>query len=357
MHLSSCAGGAACVTTTPVTTARTVQSPLVTSSIMVTGGAGYIGSHTVRALRRDGRHVVVLDSLELGVAEAVGDVPLVVGDIADGDLVERTCREHDVEAIVHFAAYKNVGESMQDPGRYFHNNVDGTVRLLDAAVRSGVDRFVFSSSCSVYGTPASVPVAEEEAIAPESVYAETKAIVERVLHWYGEIHGVRSVSLRYFNAAGASFDASIGEDWTYALNLIPVAIRALLRRDQELQVFGDDYPTPDGTCIRDYIHVDDLARAHVAALDHLAGGGATTAVNVGTGVGSSVKEVLDAIEAVAGAPVPHRIVERRAGDPVSTYADTALAADLLGWRAEYGLQEIVETAYRWHLQQAGEAGR
>jgi UDP-glucose 4-epimerase len=317
----------------------------------VTGGAGYIGSHTVRALRESGRRVVAFDSLELGDARAVGDTPLVVGDIADAELVERTCREHDVSAIVHFAAYKNVGESMHDPGRYFRNNVDGTVRLLDAAVAAGVGQVVFSSSCSVYGTPAVVPVDESQPIAPESVYADTKAIVERVLRWYDQVHGLRSVSLRYFNAAGASHDAEIGEDWKYALNLIPVALRALLTGDQELQVFGDDYPTPDGTCVRDYIHVDDLAAAHIAALDHLAGGGATTAVNVGTGVGTSVLEVLDAIEAVAGAPVPHRIVARRAGDPVATYSDTTRSAELLDWQPRHGITEIVETAYRWHQRQ------
>jgi UDP-glucose 4-epimerase len=317
----------------------------------VTGGAGYIGSHTVRALRGNGRRVVAFDSLELGDARAVGDTPLVVGDIADAGLVERTCREHDVSAIVHFAAYKNVGESMREPGKYFRNNVDGTVRLLDAAVAAGVGRLVFSSSCSVYGTPEVVPVDESQPIAPESVYADTKAMVERVLRWYDQVHGLRSVSLRYFNAAGASDDGEIGEDWKYALNLIPVALRAVLTGDQELEVFGDDYPTPDGTCVRDYIHVDDLAAAHIAALDHLAGGGATTAVNVGTGVGTSVLEVLDAIEAVAGSPVPHRIVSRRGGDPVATYSDTTRSADLLGWRARYGIEEIVETAYRWHRRQ------
>jgi UDP-glucose-4-epimerase GalE len=299
--------------------------------------------------------VVVLDTLELGNADAVGDATLVVGDIADESLVEATCREHDVDAIIHFAAYKNVGESMVEPSKYFRNNVDGTRRLLDASLRAGVERIVFSSSCSVYGTPAAVPVDESQPITPESVYADTKAIVERVLHWYGAVHGLRSVSLRYFNAAGASFDASIGEDWTYALNLIPVAIRALLTGNRELEVFGDDYPTPDGTCIRDYIHVDDLAAAHVAALDYLADGGASTAVNVGTGVGSSVTEVLDAIEAVAGRPVPHRIVERRAGDPVSTFADTAHSNDLLRWSATHGLSQIVETAYRWHQAQLEKA--
>ncbi len=322
-----------------------------TGTTLVTGGAGYIGSHTVRAMRAAGRAVVVLDSLELGIADAVIDAPLVVGDIADEALVEQVCRDHAVDTIVHFAAYKNVGESMQLPAKYFHNNVDGSVRLLDAAVRAGVRQFVFSSSCSVYGTPARVPVDESQPIHPESVYAETKAIVERVLHWYGEVHGMRSVSLRYFNAAGASFDARLGEDWQYSLNLIPVAIRALLVGDQTLKVFGDDYPTPDGTCIRDYIHVDDLAGAHIAAIDHLAHGGTTTAVNVGTGVGSSIKEVLDAIERVAGRPVPHQYVGRRAGDPVATFSDPAHSRELLGWTPSYGLDEIVTTAFRWHERQ------
>jgi len=318
---------------------------------LVTGGAGYIGAHTVRALRAAGRSVVVLDSLELGTEDAVIDAELVVGDIADSDLVEQVCRDHGVDTVVHFAAYKNVGESMVEPSKYFHNNVDNTVRLLDGVRRSGVERVVFSSSCSVYGTPERVPVDEGQAIAPESVYAETKAMVERVLHWYGEVYGLRSVSLRYFNAAGASFDARIGEDWTYALNLIPVAIRALLTEGEPLRIFGSDYPTPDGTCIRDYIHVDDLAAAHLAAIDYLGDGGATTAVNVGTGVGSSIKEVLDAIEAVAGRPVPHEYVDRRPGDPVTTFAETSTAATVLGWEARYGLPEIVETAYRWHERQ------
>lgn len=321
-------------------------------TVLVTGGAGYIGSHTVRAIRAADRPVVVLDSLELGNPDAVIDAELVVGDIADEALVEQLCRDHHVGSIVHFAAYKNVGESMQRPGKYFHNNVDGTVHLLEAAMRAGVGRLVFSSSCSVYGTPTTVPVDETASLTPESVYADTKAVIERVLGWYGATHGLRSVSLRYFNAAGASFDGRIGEDWAYALNLIPVAIRALLLGDPpELQVYGHDYPTPDGTCIRDYIHVDDVAAAHVKSLEHLDRGGDTTQINVGTGVGSSVLEVLHAIEAVAGRPVPHRLAPRRVGDPASTYAAPERANELLGWSAVHGLDEIVRTAYQWHLSQ------
>jgi UDP-glucose 4-epimerase len=328
------------------------SNPPSAGTVLVTGGAGYIGSHTVRALRQTGHPVVVIDTLELGRADAVIDASLVVGDIRDQSLVERVCRDHDVTSVVHFAAYKNVGESMQAPGKYFHNNVDGTVHLVEAALRAGVRSMVFSSSCSVYGTPDDVPVVESAPVQPESVYADTKAMVERVLRWYGVTSGLRSASLRYFNAAGASFDARIGEDWAFALNLIPVAMRALLLPDQApLQVYGTDYPTPDGTCIRDYIHVDDLADAHVKAIEYLAGGGDTIEVNVGTGVGSSVLEVLGAIEAVAGRPVPHELAPRRAGDPVSTYADPSCAAEVLGWRAEHRLTEVVETAYRWHLTQ------
>jgi len=317
-------------------------------AVLVTGGAGYIGSHTVMALRDAGRRVVVLDSLELGRADAVGDVPLVIGDVRDSELVEATCREHAVGAVVHFAAYKSVGESMQDPARYWHNNVDGSVSLVEAVLRAGVDHFVFSSSCSVYGTPARVPVDESAPIGPESVYAETKATVERVLQWYGRTHGLRSVNLRYFNAAGASFTGSIGEDWSMSINLIPLVMKAVIVGEPAVDIFGDDYPTPDGTCIRDYIHVDDLAAAHLAAIDYLANGGEPTALNVGTGRGSSVHEVIAAVERVAGQRVPSRVSARRAGDPVAVFADPATATAVLGWTARHGLDDIVETAYRWH---------
>ena len=299
-------------------------------TILVTGGAGYIGSHTVRALRALDREVVVLDSLELGVAEAVLDAPLVVGDIRDRDLVGALCREYGVTQVVHFAAYKSVGESMVDPAKYWRNNVAGTVELIEACLEAGVANVVFSSSCSVYGTPAAVPVTESAPIQPESVYAETKAMIERVLRWYGTTNGLRAVSLRYFNAAGASFDARIGEDWTYSINLIPLAMKAALLGDRKLQVFGDDYDTPDGTCIRDYIHVDDLADAHIKALDYLADGGATTEVNLGTGVGSSVLDVINATNEITGLRVPYDVVDRRPGDPVTTYADPVFAGATLG---------------------------
>jgi UDP-glucose-4-epimerase GalE len=317
-------------------------------AVLVTGGAGYIGSHTVRQLVARGSAVVVLDSMEYGNAPAIVGTPLVVGDIADRELVAKTIVEHGIDSIVHFAAYKNVGESMHSPAKYFDNNVAKTAALLDVAQTNGVQSFVFSSSCSVYGTPKVVPVDESAAIGPESTYAATKAICEEMLKWYSVVHGLRFASLRYFNAAGAAMDGSIGEDWAQSQNLIPVVMKALLGFAPAIKVFGDDYPTPDGTCIRDYIHVDDLADAHLAALDHLAGGGASAAFNCGTGTGSSVKQVIEMAERVSGRPVPHEYVARRAGDPVSTYADNAFVKSTLGWDPKYGLEEIVQSAWNWH---------
>jgi UDP-glucose-4-epimerase GalE len=317
-------------------------------SVLVTGGAGYIGSHTVRRLTALGHEVVVLDSMEYGHRDAVIEAELVEGNIADLDLVVELCTRRDITQVVHFAAYKSVGESMEQPSRYWLNNVTGTVKLVEAMLTAGVKDIVFSSSCSVYGTPSVVPVTEDAPIQPESVYAESKATTERILHWYGVSHGLRSVSLRYFNAAGASADSRIGEDWKQSLNLIPLVMKATLGKRPPVQVFGDDYPTPDGTCIRDYIHVDDLADAHVKALDYLAGGGASTALNVGTGSGSSVMEVINASERLTGRSVPWQPAARRAGDPVAVYADPTRAGELLDWHPEHSLDDIIASAWQWH---------
>jgi UDP-glucose-4-epimerase GalE len=316
-------------------------------AILVTGGAGYIGSHTVARLVADGRDVVVLDTLEFGHPAAVGTVPLVQGDVADGELVEKVVAEYGVDAVIHFAAYKAVGESMADPGRYFANNVGGSNALLDSLHRAGVDRIVFSSTCAVYGVVDRLPIDESLPIRPESPYGESKALVERILHWFEVSHGLRSVSLRYFNAAGASLDASIGEDWTVTQNLVPLVMKAILGHGG-LQVYGTDYPTPDGTNIRDYVHVVDLADAHLRALEYLERGGATTAVNLGTGTGSSVLEVIESARRASGAVIEPEFVGRRAGDPVALYADNQRARDLLGWVPHYGLDEIVASAWRWH---------
>ena len=320
-------------------------------TVLVTGGAGYIGSHTVRLLTSQGRDVVVLDSLELGDKSRLGSVPLFQGDINDERIIEKICRKHDITDVVHFAAYKAVGESMEQPLRYYNNNVAGTIALVRSLLSNGVNRIVFSSSAAVYGNPESVPVTEESALRPESVYAETKSVVERFLSSCDAI-GLRSVSLRYFNAAGASADASIGEDWSMSQNLVPLVMRAILGFSGPLNVFGNDYPTPDGTCIRDYIHVDDLADAHVKALDYLSTGGKSLACNVGTGKGTSVLDVLNLAEQVSGRKVPYNIVCRRSGDPVSVYADPTLIRSLLGWKATRDVRDIISSAWNWHERDA-----
>jgi UDP-glucose-4-epimerase GalE len=317
-------------------------------SVLVTGGAGYIGSHTVRALRNAGTDVVVLDSLEYGHREAVLDAPLEVGDIADASLVARVVDRHEVDAVVHFAAYKAAGESMEVPERYFENNVARSARLLAALHDAGVRRIVFSSTCAVYGTPRMLPVDEDHPTGPESPYGESKRIVEQMLRWFDECHAMRSVSLRYFNAAGASSDARIGEDNPRPLNLVPLAMQAALGQLAVLQINGTDYPTPDGSTIRDYIHVDDLADAHVRALDYLVDGGASTVVNVGTGRGASTIEVIAGTKRVSGVDFATRAGPRRPGDPTEVYADNRRARDVLGWTPSYDLDAILETAWKWH---------
>jgi UDP-glucose-4-epimerase GalE len=317
-------------------------------SILVTGGAGYIGSHTVRLLRERGRNVVVVDSMEFGHAAALGDTPLVRADIADRQAIERVIRDHDVDAVMHFAAYEAARGSMERPGRYFDNNVGRSAALLETLAELGVMRMIFSSTSAVYGTSDRLPVSEDSAIRPESPYGESKAIIERMMSWYDRCLGLRSVSLRYFNAAGAWLDGSIGEDWTVALNLVPVVMKTALGRRGALRVFGSDYPTPDGTAIRDYVHVIDLADAHLKALELLENGGESTAVNLGTGVGSSVFEVLASAEKAIGRPVPYELAPRRPGDPVALYSDGDRAHRLLGWNPLYGLDEIVSSAWAWH---------
>jgi UDP-glucose 4-epimerase len=317
-------------------------------SILVTGGAGYIGSHTVRLLRERGRDVVVVDTMEFGHAAALGDTPLVRADIADRQAVAKVVRDYDVDAVMHFAAYKAAGESMERPGRYFDNNVAGSAALLETLAQLDVTRLIFSSSCAVYGTPDTLPVSEGSAIRPESPYGESKAIIERIMSWYDRCLGLRSVSLRYFNAAGAWLDGSIGEDWTVTLNLVPLIMKTALGSQSALQVFGTDYPTPDGTAIRDYVHVIDLAEAHLKALERLEDGGESTALNLGTGVGSSVFEVLASAEKAIGRPVPYELAPRRPGDPVALYSDGDRAHRLLGWNPHHGLDEIVSSAWAWH---------
>lgn len=321
-------------------------------TVLVTGGAGYIGAHTVRALRNASRDVVVLDTLERGNKKAVIDAKLIVGDIADQKLVHKICRKYKITDVVHFAAYKSVGESMTHPMKYWQNNVSSTIKLLETLISENVYRFVFSSSASVYGTPKSSPTTENEPTNPESVYAETKLAIENILRSLTTA-GLRSVSLRYFNAAGASSDNKIGEDWMSSQNLIPRAMRALLDKKFKFEIFGNDYATPDGTCIRDYIHVEDLAIAHVKALEYLESAGNTMiskaiACNIGTGNGTSVTQLLEMAAEVAKRKVPHTIGARREGDPVSVYADATLARKVLNWQPTHDLRSIIESAYNWH---------
>lgn len=317
-------------------------------AVLVTGGAGYIGSHTVRLLRERGYDVVVLDSMEYGHRAAVGDTALVEGDIGDEALLGRVFAEHNVDSVVHFAAYKAPGESMEQPERYFQNNVCGTLGLLRAMQRAGVKYFVFSSTCAVYGTPKTLPVSETNALHPESPYGESKLMVEQMLKWFDVCHGLRFASLRYFNAAGAALDAQIGEDWSMTLNLVPLVMKAALGRAPVLKVFGTDYPTPDGTAIRDYIHVMDLADAHIKALEYLKANEQSHIFNLGTGKGSSVQEVVDTARRISGVELPIEYAQRRPGDPVAIYADNRKARELLGWKPQYGLEEIIQSAWRWH---------
>ena len=319
-------------------------------TILVTGGAGYIGAHTVRALRDASREVVVLDTLERGNREAVIDAKLIVGDVSDDALVAKICADYKIDGVVHFAAYKAVGESMTHPEMYWNNNVASTKKLLATLQRLNIKRFVFSSSAAVYGTPKTAPVNESAPTVPESVYAETKLAIENELTDLAKSSNsaMSSVSLRYFNAAGASSDNKIGEDWATSQNLVPQVMRALIDKSFKLKIFGNDYPTADGTCIRDYIHVEDLAAAHVKALEYLENGGETTVCNIGTGQGTSVLQLIEITSQVAKQTVPYEIAARRAGDPVNVYADVAMAKKVLGWQSKRDLQSIIESAYKWH---------
>lgn len=317
-------------------------------TVLVTGGAGYIGSHTVRRLREAGRDVVVLDTLECGRRDSVIDAELIVGDVGDAALVAEVLAGHEVDSVIHFAAYKAPGDSMRDPARYFANNVGATLSLLRTLDAAGVNRVVFSSTCAVYGTPDSVPVDERHPLRPQSPYGESKRMIEDALGWMDRCRAFRSVRLRYFNAAGASFDGRLGEDWSTTTNLIPLAIKATLGFGPELKIFGSDYPTPDGTAIRDYVHVLDLADAHLVALEHLEAGGDSTTINLGTGRGWSVLEVLQELERVAQRPVPATYAPRRPGDPVTVWADNACARQTLRWSPRYDLADIMQTAWRWH---------
>jgi UDP-arabinose 4-epimerase len=318
-------------------------------SVLIAGGAGYIGSHAAKVVAQAGLEPVVLDNFVYGHRWAAKWGPLVEGDLGDKAFVERVLKEHKVTSVIHFAAFAYVGESVTHPRKYFHNNVVNTLNLLDAMVDHGVRDIVFSSTCATYGEPTKVPISEDQPQMPVNPYGESKLAVEKILGWYQKAYDIHFAALRYFNAAGADPDGEIGEDHDPETHLIPLAIEAALGRGKELQIFGTDYPTPDGTAIRDYIHVTDLAEAHVLALAHLGKGTQALKLNLGTGKGHSVREVLAAVEKVSGRKVPAREVGRRPGDPPSLVADARKASEVLAWRPRYAaLETIVEHALKWH---------
>jgi UDP-arabinose 4-epimerase len=318
-------------------------------SVLVTGGAGYIGSHACKGLARAGYEPVVFDNLSRGHRESVRWGPLVEGDLADRERLVMAMQTHRISAVMHFAAYAYVGESVADPALYYRNNLMGTLSLLEAMREVGVDKVVFSSTCAIYGNPENMPIGESAPQRPVNPYGETKLAIERALRWYGEAYHLRSVSLRYFNAAGADLQGEIGELHEPETHLVPLVLRAALGQRSHIDIFGTDYPTADGTAIRDYIHVEDLAEAHLRALEYLSAGRESAALNLGTGKGHSVREVIAAAEAVSGRTVPRRNAARRAGDPPILVADPSLAAEQLGWRARHSdLQTIIRTAFAWH---------
>jgi UDP-glucose-4-epimerase GalE len=317
--------------------------------VLVTGGAGYIGSHAAKALRRAGRDVVIYDNLSAGHREAALGAPLIEGDTADTGAVRRAIRDTGATAVMHFAAWLSVGESVTDPAGYYRNNVGGTLGTLEAMAAEGCRHFVFSSTCAVYGEPGETPLRETHVTRPINAYGQTKLAVEQALPHFERAYGIRAICLRYFNAAGADPEGELGEDHHPEIHVIPRAFEAASGGDP-LQVFGEDYPTPDGTCLRDYIHVADLAEAHQRALDRLEQGGASATYNVGTERPSSVRQVIAAVERVTGRAVARRSAARRPGDPAVLYASASRIREDLGWTpARPDLDTIVADAWRWHV--------
>jgi UDP-glucose 4-epimerase len=318
--------------------------------ILVTGGAGYIGSHVTRVLIERGADVVVFDNLLAGHRAAVHpDAIFVRGDLLDTGDVTSLFAAHRLDGIMHFASHILVGESMQKPIKYLRDNVLSTTNLLEAALEHGVDKFILSSTANLFEQPSRIPIPEEEAIIPGSVYGETKAIGERMLYWLDRTRGLKYCALRYFNACGAHPSGEIGEDHDPETHLIPILLQVALGQRENIQVYGTDYPTPDGTCIRDYVHVVDLATAHILALQALIDGGASRVYNLGSGDGYSVLQVLETARAVTGHPIPAAFGARRAGDAPALVADSSRIKHELGWQPQYdNLQRIIETAWAWH---------
>ena len=329
-----------------------------TKTVLVTGGAGYIGSHACKVLAKEGYQPIAFDNLSSGHAWAAKWGPLERGDILDRTALDRAIEKYRPSACLHFAAFAYVGESVLNPGKYYRNNVAGSLTLLEALRDHGVDKFVLSSTCATYGTADAVPIDETLPQAPINAYGASKLMVERMLADFHVAHRLRSVALRYFNAAGADPDVEIGEDHDPETHLVPLVLDAACGDREAITIFGDDYETPDGTCVRDYIHVTDLAEAHVLALKALEQGLTHRAFNLGNGHGYSVREVIASVERVTGLPVPARLGERRPGDPARLISDSKRAASELRWRPRItGLDDIISTAWEWHKRRAQEKSR
>ncbi|MEH2274075.1 MAG: UDP-glucose 4-epimerase GalE [Nostoc sp.] len=321
-------------------------------TILVTGGAGYIGSHTVLALKQAGYNVVILDNLVYGhrdLVETVLQVELIVGDTGDRALLDHLFKTRDIAAVMHFSAYAYVGESVTDPAKYYRNNVVGTLTLLEAMLTASVKKFVFSSTCATYGVPEFVPIPETHPQNPINPYGATKLMVERIISDFDVAYGFQSVRFRYFNAAGANPSGLLGEDHNPETHLIPLVLMTALGKRESISIFGIDYPTPDGTCIRDYIHVDDLADAHILGLEYLLKGGDSEVFNLGNGSGFSVREVIAAAEQVTGLSIPVEERDRRPGDPPILIGTSEKARTILGWQPQYtSIQDIVAHSWQWH---------
>ncbi|PIG92128.1 UDP-glucose 4-epimerase GalE [Gloeocapsopsis sp. IPPAS B-1203] len=330
--------------------------PAVKQTILVTGGAGYIGSHAVMALQHAGYEVVILDNLVYGHRDLVEklEVELIVGDTSDRVLLDELFTTKKIAAVMHFSAYAYVGESVTEPAKYYRNNVIGTLTLLEAMVAASVNKFVFSSTCATYGVPHQIPITEEHPQSPINPYGATKLMVERILKDFSPAYGLQSVCFRYFNAAGADPNGLLGEDHNPETHLIPLVLQTALGQRESVSIYGTDYATPDGTCIRDYIHVTDLADAHILGLEYLMQGGETTVFNLGNGNGFSVKQVIDTAQTVTGKEIKVESSDRRPGDPPILVGSSEKARKILGWEPQYSdLKDIITHAWRWHQQRHG----
>ena len=318
-------------------------------TILVAGGAGYIGSHMVALLVKRGYEVIVADNLRTGHWQAVkGAKKLYVGDLRDNAFLEQVFSENDIDGVINFAAFSLVGESVTNPLKYYGNNVEGAVSLLNAMKAHGVDKMVFSSTAATYGEPEKQPIEEHDRTEPTNPYGATKLAIENMLKWCDKAYGIRYAALRYFNAAGSDTETGIGEDHDPESHLIPLVMKTALGQRDHIGIFGEDYPTPDGTCVRDYIHVNDLAEAHLLALEYLAGGGSSDVFNLGSGDGYSVKEIIEMARRVTGREIKATVEPRRAGDPSVLIASNKKAAEVLGWKPVRGLEQIISDAWAWH---------